>query len=143
MKGAVERSGGLSVQTDTYLNPIFTESLKRVFAGPEDEGFLGLAGNATLEVGGGLLGPHLPGNVCTYGCCRALYCSPCIHPCLMVCVYGCCLALHCCACIHAFLVVCVCVHVAAALPHIVFDCVCVWMLHCLTLCPHGCCLALL
>lgn len=34
MKEAVVASGGMAVQTDTFHNPVFRESLKRVFAKP-------------------------------------------------------------------------------------------------------------
>lgn len=51
MKVPVEATGGLVVQTDTFHNPVFKESMKRVFARPEDQYNLGLASNATFEVG--------------------------------------------------------------------------------------------
>ena len=38
------------VQADTYHNPIFRESLKRMFLKEGEEGFLGITSNATLEV---------------------------------------------------------------------------------------------
>jgi protein transport protein SEC23 len=50
MKEAVQLSGGMSVQTDTFTNVIFKDSLKRVFAKEGEEGFLGMASNATFEV---------------------------------------------------------------------------------------------
>eukprot|EP00884_Botryococcus_braunii_P021827 jgi/Botrbrau1/8328/Bobra.0081s0017.1 len=67
MKQAVEQSGGMVVQTDTFHNPVFKESFRRVFAPIGDEGHLGLASNATVEVltsrdvkVSGLLGPAAP-----------------------------------------------------------------------------------
>mmetsp|Transcript_470 Transcript_470/g.1093 ORF Transcript_470/g.1093 Transcript_470/m.1093 type:complete len:758 (-) Transcript_470:1-2274(-) len=50
MKPAVERTGGLVVQTDTFSNSVFRESFKRMFAKPGDPGFLGMTSNATFEV---------------------------------------------------------------------------------------------
>ena len=50
MKVPVEATGGLVVQTDTFHNPVFKESMKRVFARHEDPNNLGLASNATFEV---------------------------------------------------------------------------------------------
>jgi len=50
MKMPVEATGGLVVQTDTFHNPVFKESMKRVFARPEEPHHLGLASNATFEV---------------------------------------------------------------------------------------------
>ena len=38
------------VQADTYHNPIFRESLKRMFLKDGEEGFIGITSNATLEV---------------------------------------------------------------------------------------------
>jgi len=46
MKELVERTGGLLVQTDSFTNPIFKESLKRMFDGHS----LGISSNAMLEV---------------------------------------------------------------------------------------------
>lgn len=43
-------TGGLTVQTDTYHNVVFKDSLKRLFARDGEEGFLGLSSNATFEV---------------------------------------------------------------------------------------------
>lgn len=51
MKNAVDRSGGLLVQTDTFLNAVFRESFKRIFAQPGEAGYLHTASNAVLEVG--------------------------------------------------------------------------------------------
>ena len=48
---AVDRSGGLLVQTDTFLNAVFRESFKRIFAQPGEAGYLHTASNAVLEVG--------------------------------------------------------------------------------------------
>lgn len=50
MKNAAELTGGICVQTDTYTNPIFKDSLRRAFAGPGEEGHLNLASNCTMEV---------------------------------------------------------------------------------------------
>lgn len=50
MKNAVELTGGLVVQTDSYTNPIFKDSLRRAFGSPGEEGLLDIASNATLEV---------------------------------------------------------------------------------------------
>ncbi|EIE23773.1 COP-II coat subunit [Coccomyxa subellipsoidea C-169] len=64
MKPVVDMSGGMVVQTDTFLNPVFKESFKRVFVAPGDPGSLNIASNATFEVIpsrgvkiAGLLGP--------------------------------------------------------------------------------------
>ena len=51
MKPAVEATGGMVVQSDTFLNPVFKESFKRVFAPETEEGYLAVASNATFEVG--------------------------------------------------------------------------------------------
>ena len=50
MKPVVEATGGMVVQTDTFLNPVFKESFKRVFAGESEDGYLAVASNATFEV---------------------------------------------------------------------------------------------
>ena len=50
MKVPVEATGGLVVQTDTFDNPVFKESMKRAFARHDDPNNLGLASNATFEV---------------------------------------------------------------------------------------------
>jgi protein transport protein SEC23 len=50
MKPAVQCTGGLVVQTDTFCNPMFKDSLTRVFAGQEDEGYTGRCSCATLDV---------------------------------------------------------------------------------------------
>ena len=50
MKAAVDMSGGMVVQTDTFHNPVFKESFKRVFAPPGAPGSLEVASNATFEV---------------------------------------------------------------------------------------------
>jgi len=55
MKVPVEATGGLVVQTDTFHNPVFKESMKRVFARPDEPHHLGLASNATFEVSGSRL----------------------------------------------------------------------------------------
>eukprot|EP00803_Ostreobium_quekettii_P006628 evm.model.scf_2332.2 EVM.evm.TU.scf_2332.2 scf_2332:5133-14745(+) len=64
MKEMIERTGGMCVQTDTFLNPIFKESFRRVFATEGEEGCLGFSSSATFEVipsrdikVAGLLGP--------------------------------------------------------------------------------------
>ena len=44
-------------QTDTFTNPIFKDSMRRMFTPAGEEGHLGLSSNATFEVGGG--------NACT------------------------------------------------------------------------------
>lgn len=50
MKVPVEATGGLVVQTDTFHNPVFKESLKRIFARPGEMQHLRLSSNATFEV---------------------------------------------------------------------------------------------
>ena len=50
MKMAVEHTGGMSVQTDTFHNPVFKDSFKRVFAKEGDDGHMGMASNASFEV---------------------------------------------------------------------------------------------
>ncbi|GAB4820058.1 hypothetical protein N2152v2_007104 [Parachlorella kessleri] len=50
MKNAVELSGGMTVQCDSFANPVFRDSLKRAFSPPGEEGHLGLGSNATFEV---------------------------------------------------------------------------------------------
>ena len=50
MKVPVEATGGLVVQTDTFQNPVFKESIRRIFARAGDPHHLGLASNATFEV---------------------------------------------------------------------------------------------
>ena len=51
MKPAIERTGGVAVQADTFANPVFRESLKRLLAPPSDAAaHLGTAAAATLEV---------------------------------------------------------------------------------------------
>ena len=50
MKPVVEATGGMVVQTDTFLNPVFKESFKRVFALEAEDGYLAVASNATFEV---------------------------------------------------------------------------------------------
>jgi hypothetical protein len=51
MKPVVDMTGGMVVQTDTFLNPVFKESFKRVFAQPGTPGALEISSNATFEVG--------------------------------------------------------------------------------------------
>ena len=50
MQNAVDLSGGLIVQTDSFGNPVFKDSFKRVIAGPEEPNKLSLHSNATFEV---------------------------------------------------------------------------------------------
>ena len=50
MKTAVEASGGVTIQTDTFTNPMFKNSLRRMFTPPGEEGHLSLHSNATMEV---------------------------------------------------------------------------------------------
>ena len=50
MKPAIQGTGGLVVQTDTFKNPMFKDSLTRVFAAPGDEGFVGRCACAALDV---------------------------------------------------------------------------------------------
>lgn len=51
MKPAVDMTGGMVVMTDTFLNPVFKESFKRIFAQLGMPGALSLNSNATFEVG--------------------------------------------------------------------------------------------
>ncbi|KAK9868182.1 hypothetical protein WJX84_004175 [Apatococcus fuscideae] len=67
MKRAVERSGGNVVQVDSFGNPVFKESFRRVFETPGQPGSLNTAAHATLEVipskdvkVSGALGPGAP-----------------------------------------------------------------------------------
>lgn len=64
MKDVIMATGGLAVQTDTFHNIVFKDSLKRLFTKDGEEGFIGLSSNATFEVipsrdvkVAGLLGP--------------------------------------------------------------------------------------
>ena len=50
MKMALEASGGMAVQTDSFHNPVFINSLQRVFAKPGEPGHTGVASNAIFEV---------------------------------------------------------------------------------------------
>ena len=50
MKVPVEATGGLVVQSDTFQNPVFKESIRRIFARAGDPHHLGVASNATFEV---------------------------------------------------------------------------------------------
>ncbi|KDD74127.1 hypothetical protein H632_c1547p0, partial [Helicosporidium sp. ATCC 50920] len=50
MRNAVELSGGLSVQCDSFSNPQFRDSLRRAVTPAGEDGGLGLAAHATLEV---------------------------------------------------------------------------------------------
>jgi protein transport protein SEC23 len=67
MKMALEASGGMAVQTDSFHNPVFINSLQRVFAKPGEPGHMGVASNAIFEIipsrdvkVAGLLGPAAP-----------------------------------------------------------------------------------
>jgi protein transport protein SEC23 len=50
MKACIEHTGGYVVQTDTFTNPIFKDSLRRMFTPAGEDGHLGLSSNATFEV---------------------------------------------------------------------------------------------
>lgn len=50
MKTPCEATGGIVVQTDTFHNPVFRDSLARIFAKPGEAGHMGIASNATFEV---------------------------------------------------------------------------------------------
>lgn len=50
MQSAVEQTGGLLVQASTFSSQAFRESFRRVFAPPDDEGYLGIHSNAQLQV---------------------------------------------------------------------------------------------
>jgi protein transport protein SEC23 len=50
MKTAVEASGGVTIQTDTFSNPVFKDSLKRMFTPPGEDGHLSLHSNGIIEV---------------------------------------------------------------------------------------------
>jgi protein transport protein SEC23 len=50
MKPAIQASGGLAVQTDTFRNPVFKDSLMRVFSKVNDAGFVGRCSCGVLEV---------------------------------------------------------------------------------------------
>ena len=49
MKTAVEASGGTVIQTDSYKNPVFKQSLKRMFIPPGEAEHLSMHSNATME----------------------------------------------------------------------------------------------
>lgn len=49
MKTAVEATGGITIQTDTFTNPVFKQSLKRMFIPPGEEEHLSMHSNATME----------------------------------------------------------------------------------------------
>ena len=49
MQTAAEQTGGLLVQASTFHSQAFRESFRRVFAPPDDEGYLGLNSNAQLQ----------------------------------------------------------------------------------------------
>ena len=81
MKNAVELSGGLVIQTDSFNNAVFKESFRNLLAGPEDARGLALSSNATLEVRAQrakrscpelhmkLARPAMPAGPCSAGCC--------------------------------------------------------------------------
>lgn len=50
MKPVVDMTGGVVVQTDTFDNPVFKESFKRVFVAPGSQSSLEVASNANFEV---------------------------------------------------------------------------------------------
>lgn len=50
MKPAIQATGGLVVQTDTFWNPVFKDSLSRVFAKEGDPGFSGRSSCGMLDV---------------------------------------------------------------------------------------------
>lgn len=50
MKPAIQATGGLAVQTDTFRNPVFKDSLTRVFAKANEAGFAGRCSCGTLDV---------------------------------------------------------------------------------------------
>lgn len=50
MKEMIQLTGGQCVLTDSYTNPVFKDSLKRLFSTEADEGFLGTSSHATLDV---------------------------------------------------------------------------------------------
>jgi protein transport protein SEC23 len=50
MKEMTQLTGGECVQIDSFTNVVFKDSLKRMFAKEDEEGFLGMSSHATLEV---------------------------------------------------------------------------------------------
>ena len=50
MREIVSLTGGLVVQADTFHNPVFKDSMRRLFLKEGEEGFIGLTSNASLEV---------------------------------------------------------------------------------------------
>eukprot|EP00967_Tisochrysis_lutea_P157602 scaffold320197_cov21-Tisochrysis_lutea.AAC.1 len=50
MKGMVLSTGGMALQTDTFSNLVFRNSLKRLFQKETEEGFIGCSSNGVLEV---------------------------------------------------------------------------------------------
>eukprot|EP00775_Hariotina_reticulata_P005919 gene5919-6159_t len=50
MKDMVQLTGGQCVLIDSFTNVVFKDSLKRMFANKDDEGFLNMASHATFEV---------------------------------------------------------------------------------------------
>jgi len=57
MKGMVLSTGGMALQTDTFHNKVFWDSLKRLFQKETDEGFIGCSSNGVLEVWSCFFGP--------------------------------------------------------------------------------------
>lgn len=49
MKTAVEATGGITIQTDTFTNPVFKSSLRRMFIPYGEEDHLSMHSNATTE----------------------------------------------------------------------------------------------
>ena len=52
------------MQTDTFTNPIFKDSLRRLFTPAGEEGYLGLNSNATFEVHCRQAGQRAGGSCC-------------------------------------------------------------------------------
>eukprot|EP00878_Enallax_costatus_P011529 GHUV01012035.1.p1 GENE.GHUV01012035.1~~GHUV01012035.1.p1 ORF type:complete len:713 (+),score=230.46 GHUV01012035.1:401-2539(+) len=50
MKEMIQLTGGQCVLTDSFTNPVFKDSLKRMFTSEDNEGFLGMSSHATLDV---------------------------------------------------------------------------------------------
>jgi hypothetical protein len=50
MKEMITSSGGIIIQSDTFANPVFKDSIRRVLLKEGEEGFLGQSSNAVLEV---------------------------------------------------------------------------------------------
>lgn len=52
MRRCVAGTGGYAVQTDSFGNPVFRESARRLFTKPDERGFLATCSSATVEVCG-------------------------------------------------------------------------------------------